>query len=233
MRIATFILQVCGWLIGLPLQVLVVAALLRGSFKRFPFVFAYAVASLVITVIEIPSNVNYFITQDENVLLHFAKIYWWDERILLVLVFVLVISLIHQALALTRSRQMVSAGLIAGALLFAVISFFIHHTPHLSATWTLVTRDMNFGAAILDVGLWSLLIASRRGDRRLLLISGALGLQFTGEAIGESIRNLSLAQEVKSVSLAGSVIVMLADLACLYVWWRTFSAAARHTPSRI
>ena len=222
MTSANFILQVCGLLIGVPLNVLLVAALLRGSYKRFPLVLAYAVANLVTTGIETPAHVNALRTDAPAALLHYAKIYWWDERILLVLVFILVISLIHQALPKTRSRRMVSAGLIAGALLFAGLSFLIHHSPHLSATWTLVTRDLNFGAAILDVALWLLLIATRHPDRRLLLVSGALGMQFTGEAIGESIRHLSLPTRNETVSLIGSVVVMLADLACLYEWWRTF-----------
>jgi len=219
---ANFILQVCGWLIGVPLEVLLIAALLRGSYRRFPLVLAYAAANLVTTAIEIPANVNSFRTQDPAVLLHFARIYWTDERILLVLVFALVISLIDQALTRMRSRRAVRAGLIAGAILFAGISFLIHHGPRLSASMTLWTRDLNFGAAILDVGLWSLLIATHQGEHRLLLVSGALGMQFTGEAMGESIRNLSLAQMNQTVSLTGSVVVMLADLACLYVWWQTF-----------
>ena len=37
------------------------------------------------------------------------------------------------------------------------------------------TRDLNFGAAILDLGLWALLIGSRQKDRKLLLVTGALG----------------------------------------------------------
>ncbi len=35
------------------------------------------------------------------------------------------------------------------------------------------TRDLNFGAAILDMGLWALLIGSQRKDRKLLLVTGA------------------------------------------------------------
>ena len=48
------------------------------------------------------------------------------------------------------------------------------------------TRDLNFCSAILDLALWALLIAAREKDHRLLLLSGGLGIQFTGEAIGES-----------------------------------------------
>jgi hypothetical protein len=120
-------------------------------------------------------------------------------------------------------------------LLFAGISFAVHYRPSLkhSGYWmTGWTRDLSFGSAILDLGLWTLLISSRRGDRRLLLISGALGMQFAGEAIGAALQDLSIAQTVNSLNLAGSIITMLASLACLYVWWQTFrpSAVTRHSP---
>ena len=95
------------------------------------------------------------------------------------------------------------------------------------------TQDMNVGSAILDLGLWTMLISSRHGDRRLLLISGALGMQFAGEAIGYAISNLSIAKTINSLNLAGSIVTMLADLACLYVWWQTFrrpSPVIQHHP---
>src|ERR1035438_917942 len=223
---AGFALQVCGWLAGVPLEFLLVAALLRGGYRRFPFVFAYASASLVTTLVGIPANVDYVLHRsDPQVSQHFAKIYWINEGILQALVLALVISLIDRAASHVRSRRLLRAGLIVGAVLFAGISFAVHYRPSLRyfGYWmTDWTRDLSFGSAILDLGLWTLLISSRRGDRRLLLISGALGMQFTGEAIGEALQNLSIAQTVHSLELAGSIITMLAGLACLSVWWRTF-----------
>lgn len=233
---AAFALQVCGWLAGVPLEVLLVAALLRGEYRRFPFVFAYASASLVITVVGIPANVNSALhPNDLQLLKHFAKIYWISEGILQALILALVISLIDQAGTHARSRRLPRAGLIIGAVLFAGISFAVHYRPTLRyfGYWiTPWTRDLSFGSAILDLGLWALLISSRRGDRRLLLISGALGLQFTGEAIGEALQSLSIAHKVNSLNLAGSIITMLAGLACLYVCWRTFRPlpVTQHAP---
>jgi hypothetical protein len=222
MPLASFVLQVIGWLIGLPLQALVISALLRGAYKRFPLLLAYVSAGLISTVIEIPANVQWFITQDDAVALRFAKIYWWDEIILLVLVVALVLSLLDRATSKMRSRRMVRVCAIAGTLIVAGISFYLHRSPHLGRTMTLMMRDLNFGAAILDVLLWVMLIAARHPDQKLLLVSGALGMQFTGEAIGQAVRDMSLARRIQLVSSIGSVIVMLADLACLYLWWRAF-----------
>jgi hypothetical protein len=233
---AEFAIQVCGWLVGVPLEFLLVAALLRGEYRRFPFVFAYASALLVATLVEIPANVNHMLhPQDLQIWKHFAHIYWINEVILWPFILAVVISLIDQAATHVRSRRLVRVSLIAGALLFAGIAFTLNYRSSMKffGVWmTPWTQDMNVGSAILDLGLWTLLISSHRGDLRLLLISGALGMRFAGEAIGYAISNLSIAQRINSLNLVGSIITMLADLACLYVWWRTFrpSPVTPHPP---
>jgi hypothetical protein len=97
------------------------------------------------------------------------------------------------------------------------------------------TRDLNFGSAILDLGLWTLLVASREKDRLLLMLSGALGIQFTGEAIGGSLRNVAVAiygrtVQARPLILTGNVLMMAADLACMYIWWRAFREARAGAP---
>jgi hypothetical protein len=81
------------------------------------------------------------------------------------------------------------------------------------------TRDLNFCAAILDLGLWALLIGSRQKDYKLLLVTGALGIQFTGGAIGQSLRDMA-----PGIVAAASDFMMIASLARLYIWWQAFRA---------
>jgi len=109
---------------------------------------------------------------------------------------------------------------IGGAVLFAAITFLIHFDRRLNVgEWmTPWTRELNFCAAILDLGLWALLIGMREKDYRLLLLSGGLGIMFTGEGIGESVRQLSQSSHSTTVSLIGNVIIMVSNLAFLYVW---------------
>jgi hypothetical protein len=38
--IQRFVIQVLGWGLGLPLEILVIVALLRGGFRRYPVVFS-------------------------------------------------------------------------------------------------------------------------------------------------------------------------------------------------
>ncbi len=232
-----FALQVCGYAVGLPLELLIIAALVRGPYKRFPILFAYTIANFLTTVAEIPPYIAYYMG-DRQPQRTRAAYYWFDEGVLFVLLFLVVVTLIWHATARLRSRKLVRLILIVGPVLFASTSFLIHYNPNAPGPgeWmTPWTRDLNFASAVLDLGLWTLLIASREKERLLLMLSGALGIQFTGEAIGGSIRNLAVAiygrtQQARPLILTGNVLMMAADLACMYIWWQAFREARAGAP---
>ncbi|MGA2268159.1 MAG: hypothetical protein ABSH44_06775 [Bryobacteraceae bacterium] len=224
-----FAIQLCGVLIGLPLELLIIAAMLRGGYRRFPLIFVYTIADFLTTVVELPSGLGYVRSMPWSADAY-AAVYWLDEGILQVLVYAVVMSLIYQATGRLRPRRIVRASLIAGAILFAGISFLIHWNPALNtgSFMTPWTRDLNFCSAILDLALWALLIASREKDHRLLLLSGGLGILFTGEAIGESARELAMRSHSRPISLLGNSLIMLTNLLFLYIWWQ----ALRRAPVR-
>ena len=80
-------------------------------------------------------------------------------------------------------------------------------------------RDLNFCSAVLDLALWALLIGRKR-DHQLLLLSGALGVQFTTGAIGSSLQDLAIRSHSRPISLAGGLIVMVGTVFRMYIWWR-------------
>ena len=229
-----YAIQICGWAVGLPLELLIVAALIGGLYRRFPFLFAYVVALFLATVVEIPVNVAYY-RGDQQAFRSRAWTYWLDEAVLLPLVILVVLSLLWRASARLPSRRVLRVCLIAGVLLAAAGSFWAHYDPHahVIGEWmTPWTRDLYFGSAVLDVALWVLLLGAREKDRLLLALAGALGIQFTGEAIGDSIRYLAVSlfggatPHGYGVAFVGSVLTMTASLACLYIWWRTLRRAS-------
>ncbi|PWU02150.1 MAG: hypothetical protein C5B51_21460 [Terriglobia bacterium] len=208
-------LQYAGWFIGLPLELLIVAALAKGSYRRFPFILLYSLALFFTTVLEISVFQAY---STGRRLAHSRAFYYWlDEGIRQALVFAVVISLVYQASSTVRARLAVRLLLVCLALVFASMSFLVHYDADLVVgEWmTLWTRDLNFSSAFLDLGLWAMLLASRKKEPCLLLLSGALGIQFTGEAIGQSLRHL-FPWELSP----GDVLAMLANLACLWIWWQ-------------
>jgi hypothetical protein len=217
-----FVIEVFGYAVGLPLEVLLVMALLRGAYVRFPFVFVYAVASLLASAIEFPLYILGWADRHSRVL--YVRTFWINEQVLLGLVYCVVISLVYEGTSPTRSRRIVRSAVVASALLFAAITFAVHFNTHIKVgEWmTPWTRELNFCAAVLDLGLWALLIGVRQKDHRLLMLSGALGILFTGEAIGESVRQIAQSAHSGPISLFGSVLILLADQIFLYIWWQAF-----------
>jgi len=234
-------IQLCSYLVGLPLQLLTIAAMLHGASKRYPLVFLYVLASFLTTVVEMPASVAYYYVRiyDPAKKVQAAENYtWWywrDEALLEVLVFAVVISLIYYATSKLRPRRIVRFGLLAGAVLFAGISFLVQYHPPVSGIsygeWANAwTRDLKFCAAVLDLALWAMLIASREKDSNLLMLSCAVGIMLAGEAIGESVRNLANQHRSHALADVGGLLVLVSDLGFLYIWWRAFRAAKVPVP---
>jgi hypothetical protein len=207
------VLQYCAYAIGLWLNLKVISALVRGSYRQYPFVFAYALTLLLSTVAEIglsgvvPKRL-------------WDSYYWIDEVILDVLVFCVVIAFIDEAARYSKQKLIERHWLVLAAALIFAVSFAIHHGLPMNRQMTLISRDLNICAVILDLILWSLLLAARRPNRRLLLLSGGLGLQLTGAIMGEQLRNLS-----HSLWLTGTLLEVTTGLLGLYIWWRALRTA--------
>lgn len=228
MRFAIYIASV---VIGVPLELLVIGGMLRGGYRRFPLVFVYSILNFLATVVEIPSTVAYYrgvVGADRTS----AAYFWNNEAVFQVLNYLVVMSLIYQATAELRSRRILRLSLFAGATLVAAVAFFIHYDPTaIRGVWmTVWTRDLSFCSAVLDMALWALLIGRREKDECVLLLSGGMGIQFAGEAIGSSIRQLALRDRSSALSLFGGVIMMLSNLVFLFVWWRAFRPARQLNP---
>jgi hypothetical protein len=221
-----FAIQACGLVIGLPLEIMVIAALLRGGYRRFPLIFVYAILNFLATVVEIPAAWAYLHGVEGSAT--WLVGYWWNnEAIFQLLNYLVVMSLIFQATAVLQSRRILRASLFLGALLFAGITFLIHYSPqlHTGAWMTPWTRDLNFCSAVLDLALWGLLISMREKDYRVLMLSGAMGIQFTGEAIGGSLRQLSQRDHSRALARSGAILMMVSNLVLLFIWWQAFRTA--------
>jgi len=208
-------LQWAGWLIGIPLEILIIAALARGSYRRYPIIFAYSIVLFLTTVIEISA----FQASRSGIRIAYswAHYYWVDEGLRQALMFAVVISLIYMASESVRTRRPIRVCLICGAVIFAGASFLIHYDSRVAiGQWmTLWTRDIDFSTAILDFALWSMLVASRHKNTQLLLLSGGLGIQFAGDAIGHSLRSL-----IPSALSPGDVMMLFTSLAGMWIWWQ-------------
>jgi hypothetical protein len=221
-------LQIFGFVAAISLQLLILNAMRKGAWRKYPFVFMYVAFDLITNVQDIQPTLTYK-TLSAAARKEWIRVYWWDERIIQALLFMLVISLIYRASTPSGPRRTLLLLLIGGSLLVALVSALIYFDPHVTTgKWmTLWTRNMNFCAAILDLALWATLIRKREKDQRTLMIAGALGLQFTAGAIGQALRDVS-----HSLVDLSSVIIVSANLICLYIWWQAFRRPYRPTQLR-
>jgi hypothetical protein len=214
MREAVQYLSLVLWF---PLILLLIATLLRGGYKRYPFLFAYAVAALLTAVVEMAARVGP--ASGVRVAHSWATYYWVDDGIRQGLLFAVVISLLYRATRGVPGRALTRVLLVLGAMTVAGTSFLIHYDAHTRVNlWmTLWIRDLDFSSAILDLALWTILLNARKYDMELFMLSGALGIRFTGEAIGHALRS-----QFRGLLLVADATVVLASLACLYIWWQVF-----------
>ena len=215
--------QILGYVAAISLQILILHAMRNGAWRKFPFVFLYVVVDLITNLVEIKPNLTAD-TMTAAAKHNWFMLYWWNERVIQATLLLLVISLIYRASAHLRSRRALMAILICGSVLYALVSLALHYDPEVTTgKWmTRWSRDMNFCIAILDLMLWATLIRIREKDQRILMISGALGLQFTAGAIGQGLRDLS-----HNLTTMAAVMIVGANLACLYIWWSAFRVKVR------
>ncbi len=209
------------WIIGLTFQYLVTQALLSGPFRQFTVLFAYLLCLTITTITDILMRLDV-----GKLGTTYIRYYWAGDLLRESALYAVVISLVLHAMPNSRRRAALLRLLVAVALLFWVGSIFIYQDPNISRWMTKVVRNLSFCSAVATLILWFVLIASEKRDTRLLVITGGLGLQMTGEAIGQSLIQIS-----RSTQVVGILTLMFAHFLCLYIWWRAFSTGTESTPA--
>ena len=215
--------------IWFPLQVVAINRILHGYWRRYPLIFGFVMADFLVSVALLPTVWAAYFYRTRDTLSWHALFYERGEVFLEFFTFVVVINLIFRATARLQSHKLVRVGFVAGAILFVETSLWVHYDARVGvglwmAPWT---RDLNVGSSVLDLALWSLLLAQRRRDDRLLVLSGALGIQFTGAAIGHSLRSLAAQQHIHWLSMMGGKLVVVSSLIRVYLWARAFRPEPR------
>ena len=222
---------------GLVLQIWLIAVLLRGAFKEYKVLFAYAIVLFATTAIEVRA---FF---DPNYATASSTYYWVGDSVRQGLLYLVVISLIYGASEQTARRASIRRLLLTGATLFAGLSFYFTYKPLLGTWMTDFSRNLGFLALILNLLLWAVLLKHRQPDQTLLLVSGGMGIQMAGKAIGHSLRGMGQAMSGKlratllqqlsfETITAGDLLIVLSHVICLYIWIQAFrKRPANRSPS--
>lgn len=205
--------------------VLIFLLVLSAAYRRYVVLFIYSLACFVTAIIEFVVSHNF-----DSAL--FRKIYWSDEVVTDLLLFLVVIFLTNLALERNPLRSKMSrilAGIVAAAL---ILPFLVLHPPIFTSgirwsgawgRWFISTGQMlNFGAAIMNLGLWSALLTSRKRDPQLVKVSIGVGIAVAGQAIGFGIQRFIPSQsQTRELPYA---FMSLTHLVSVLLWCWAFRA---------
>jgi len=219
MSLAVYSLQ----LLLLVSQGVVIFFLAFGQVRRYLFLFLYCFVDLVTGISE---QVVGRIFGERSPL--FINIYWTNEVLVDLLLFLLVIDLIRRVADRPSSRTVAGRILLAVLLTAFVLPFLYGHRllaelggkTVLAGRWfNVASQVLNFGGVATNLVLWGALLGSKRRDTLLLLVSTGLGLACTALAINYGIRVLTRNVELRSV---GTILALLARIAGTMIWCWAF-----------
>jgi hypothetical protein len=211
--------------VDVALQLTLLFLLLRGPNRRAIVLFIYSVAVLATTALEFV--VTHRAHPDPGL---FRRVYWSDEVVVDLLLFLLVISLTNLALEGNPLRVKMSrilAGIVAAVLILPFVLFnppLFTSPTHWTGAWgrwfNSTSQMLNFGAAIMNLGLWSALLTSRKRDPQLLTVSIGVGVAVAGQAIGFGIRHF-IPQD-SSAREFPDLFMSLTHVLSVFIWCSAF-----------
>lgn len=162
----------------------------------------------------------------------YARLYWVNDVVVDLFRFVLVIILIYMA---SEGWKRVSGRLLAGVVAVTLALPFVLFDVRWklvdvgqvpvwfpNTIWFRSTSELlNFGAAIMNLILWTVLLRWKKRDPQVLLLSLGLGIVVTGTAIAYGISFLFRQNQVSST---GYLFMNLTQLAGWAIWIRAFQA---------
>jgi hypothetical protein len=199
-------------LIRIVLLVFIIPYLVGRVGKAYPVFFATTLVLALTSVADL-GRLTAFGRSAE-----FAGLYWFNEILRQGFTFLLVISLIYQSLSDHPARKRVRRWLVLCSLVVLALAYSFAGGGSLNEKMTGTLQYLNVTAIVLNLILWFSLVRARKGERLPVLISGGLGLQATGFALGLSLSQFWRIS--KAFGYLGGYVQAIAGLLCLYVWYR-------------
>lgn len=221
-------LSVCLEWLSFALLTGIIVFLLRGSFRRYPLVLLYCILQLTATVSEV--YVLRVLGEPRDTSPLFRTLYWTDEVVLDLVLFLMVIAMTYRALEGSPLRGSIGRFLGAVVVTVLVVPFVLFSSKRFGTGWYNSTSQLlNFGAAIMNLGLWTALIGTRKRDPLLLRVSAGLGIAVTGAAIAYGLRKFTTAGGVER-DLA-NLLKAITYVLSVAIWFWAFRPVPRKGPS--
>jgi len=205
---------------GLVLNVALLLFLLSERFHRFLVLTAYAAGRLLANVAEFIASHKFGHNAAQ-----YARVYWPSEVLMNALLFLMVIVFTYQCLEGNEVRA-TARRFLTGIVAVAIVAPFViyHQRTMFSTRWfNGLIQWFNFGGAIMNLGLWTALLANKKRDPQLVMVSIGLGLAVTGAAMGFGLRQFTSASS--GAREFANLVVVLTHVLGLFVWCWAFRPA--------
>jgi hypothetical protein len=214
--------------VTLCLAVLTLHHLLSGWWRQYYLLALFLVLMLAGVV---PATVSY-LSSGNWAMESVQKMYWTLAGASQIAMFLFVLQLIHRVGIESAAQKPLLRGLTPAAFAGAGISALVHSDLRLNSFMTVLTRDLTFMAALLNMVLWRYLIGGKKRDFLLLAVSAGVGIQCTGDAIGHSFRFLGRhGGSSRTILEFGNVVMALASVITIAIWHTAFSRIKYRLPS--
>jgi len=201
--------------IGISLQALLLGRMMRRrAYREYAFLFAYACVLLVTSSIEADA----FLSERPRIGVD-SSYYWAADALRQTLLYLTVISLWRRTGTANPAAAKLRRWIAAGSVIYIVMSLQFTYDRPISLWMTSFSRNLGFLAVILNLVLWAALMTRKTEDKIPLMISGGMGIQMAGKAIGHSLRYMS-----DRMVTAGDLLIVFSHLICLWFWWQAFAA---------
>jgi hypothetical protein len=202
----------------------IVLILVQRLIRKYPVLFIYCGAQLITSLVELV--VRRWYGPGSRL---YAQLFWSDELAIDLLLFLMVIDLTFRTMEGNPARKAMGR-LLAGVVLLALALPFVLFDGTIfrpsglpNASWFDHTSQLlNFGGAILNLGLWTALLSSRQRDPQLLMVSAGLGVAVTGAAISYGLRRLFSQDQVAVANL----FYVATRAASAFIWCWAFRPTA-------
>ena len=174
--------------VGSALQAILLVLLLRGPISAYLPLFLFTATLFVTSILE-----GWVLASQGRSSDAYFEIFFVSEFLIGTLLFLMLVTLTQRAAAGNPALSAISKFQYAVIAAVYVLPFVLFEgEPFTSPDWNArAVQMMNFGGAIVALGLWTAVLIARLRDRQFLLVVAGLGAAFAGSAISLGIRTLA------------------------------------------
>lgn len=167
-----------SFVLSVILQLTLVVFLLRGPYRQYFVLLAYCVIQLGMNGFQ---NVAFYTAGVNSTL--YRNVYWSSEVVAYLLLFIMVILITDRVLAGSPLRPKAARILLVITIAATLLPFALYH-PYFTSRWYRETCQLlSLSGAIMNLILWTAMIAKKDRDPQLMKVSAGLGIAVTGVAV--------------------------------------------------